>query len=67
MFKQEIGAIVVVAGMEGALASIVASMVDIQVVGVPTSIGYGFGANGVGRRWHLCSRGAYPWLGSGKH
>jgi NCAIR mutase (PurE)-related protein len=48
MFKQEIGAIVVVAGMEGALASIVASMVDIPVVGVPTSIGYGFGAKGVG-------------------
>ena len=48
MFKQEIGAIVVVAGMEGALASVVASMVDIPVVGVPTSIGYGFGANGVG-------------------
>jgi NCAIR mutase (PurE)-related protein len=48
MFKQEIGAIVVVAGMEGALASVVASMVDIPVVGVPTSIGYGFGANGIG-------------------
>src|ERR687898_1280364 len=48
MFKQEIGAIVVVAGMEGALASVVASMVDIPVVGVPTSIGYGFGANAIG-------------------
>ena len=48
MFKQDIGAIVVVAGMEGALASVVASMVDIPVVGVPTSIGYGFGANGIG-------------------
>jgi pyridinium-3,5-biscarboxylic acid mononucleotide synthase len=48
MFKQEIGAIVVVAGMEGALASVVASMVDIPVIGVPTSIGYGFGANGIG-------------------
>ena len=48
MFKQEIGAIVVVAGMEGALASVVASMVDIPVVGGPTSIGYGFGANGIG-------------------
>jgi NCAIR mutase (PurE)-related protein len=47
MFKQDIGAIVVVAGMEGALASVVASMVDIPVVGVPTSIGYGFGANGI--------------------
>ena len=48
MFKQDIGAIVVVAGMEGALASVVASMVDIPVIGVPTSIGYGFGANGIG-------------------
>jgi len=48
MSKQEICAIVVVAGMEGALASVVASMVDIPVVGVPTSIGYGFGANGIG-------------------
>jgi NCAIR mutase (PurE)-related protein len=47
MMKQDIGAIVVVAGMEGALASVVASVVDIPVVGVPTSIGYGFGANGV--------------------
>jgi pyridinium-3,5-biscarboxylic acid mononucleotide synthase len=37
-----------VAGMEGALASVVASMVDIPVVGVPTSIGYGFGSNGIG-------------------
>jgi hypothetical protein len=47
MISQRVGAIVVVAGMEGALASVVASMVDVPVVGVPTSIGYGFGANGV--------------------
>jgi pyridinium-3,5-biscarboxylic acid mononucleotide synthase len=47
MVEQDIGAIVVVAGMEGALASVVASIVDIPVVGVPTSIGYGFGANGL--------------------
>ena len=47
MAAQNTGAIVVVAGMEGALASVVASMVDIPVVGVPTSIGYGFGANGI--------------------
>jgi len=39
--------IVVVAGMEGALASIVSSIVNIPVVGVPTSVGYGFGSNGV--------------------
>jgi pyridinium-3,5-biscarboxylic acid mononucleotide synthase len=47
MVEQDIGAIVAVAGMEGALASVVASIVDVPVVGVPTSIGYGFGANGV--------------------
>lgn len=47
MISREVGAIVVVAGMEGALASVVASMVDVPVVGVPTSVGYGFGGSGV--------------------
>ncbi len=47
ILDKKAGAIVVVAGMEGALASVVASMVDVPVVGVPTSVGYGFGANGV--------------------
>lgn len=47
MLAKKVGAIVVVAGMEGALASVVASMVDVPVVGVPTSVGYGFGADGV--------------------
>ena len=47
ILAKKAGAIVVVAGMEGALASVVASMVDVPVIGVPTSIGYGFGANGV--------------------
>src|ERR687890_31570 len=36
-----------VAGMEGALASIVSSIVDVPVIGVPTSIGYGFGSDGM--------------------
>ena len=39
--------IVVIAGMEGALPSIVASLVDVPVIGVPTSIGYGTGLKGV--------------------
>jgi len=34
-------AIVVVAGMEGALASVVGGLVDAPVVSVPTSVGYG--------------------------
>ena len=47
MLEQNVGAIVVVAGMEGALASVVASMVDVPVVGVPASVGYGFGGDGI--------------------
>lgn len=39
--------IIVVAGMEGALPSIVASLVDVPVIGVPTSVGYGTGMKGV--------------------
>ncbi|MCB9487417.1 MAG: nickel pincer cofactor biosynthesis protein LarB [Deltaproteobacteria bacterium] len=40
-------AIIVVAGMEGALASVVAGLVDVPVIGVPTSVGYGASFNGV--------------------
>ena len=40
-------AIVVVAGMEGALASVVGGLVDIPVVAVPTSVGYGASFQGV--------------------
>lgn len=47
MLSKKVGSIVVVAGMEGALASVVASMVDVPVIGVPTSVGYGFGSEGV--------------------
>jgi pyridinium-3,5-biscarboxylic acid mononucleotide synthase len=39
--------IIVIAGMEGALPSIVASLVDVPVIGVPTSVGYGTGIRGV--------------------
>lgn len=40
-------AIVVVAGMEGALASVVGGLVACPVIGVPTSIGYGASFGGV--------------------
>ncbi|MHC1635782.1 MAG: nickel pincer cofactor biosynthesis protein LarB [Candidatus Methanospirareceae archaeon] len=43
----DVSAIIVVAGMEGALPSVVASLVDIPVIGVPTSVGYGFGGKGI--------------------
>jgi NCAIR mutase (PurE)-related protein len=40
--------LVVVAGMDGALPSVVAGLVDVPVIGVPTSTGYGYGGEGVG-------------------
>ncbi|MDR2018632.1 MAG: nickel pincer cofactor biosynthesis protein LarB [Syntrophobacterales bacterium] len=39
--------IIVVAGMEGALPSVVAGMVGVPVIGVPTSIGYGASFGGL--------------------
>jgi hypothetical protein len=39
--------IVVVAGMEGALASIIGGMVDCPVIAVPTSVGYGSSFDGL--------------------
>lgn len=39
--------VIVVAGMEGALASVVGGLVDKPVIGVPTSVGYGTSFGGV--------------------
>lgn len=39
--------VIVVAGMEGALPSVVAGMVSVPVIGVPTSIGYGASFGGI--------------------
>jgi NCAIR mutase (PurE)-related protein len=39
--------IIVVAGMEGALPSVVAGMVNVPVIAVPTSIGYGASFGGI--------------------
>jgi len=41
------GVIIVVAGMEGALPSVVGGLVDRPVIGVPTSIGYGTAFSGI--------------------
>lgn len=40
-------AIVAVAGMEGALASVIGGLTDCPVIGVPTSVGYGASFHGV--------------------
>ncbi|CAN5836519.1 nickel pincer cofactor biosynthesis protein LarB [soil metagenome] len=39
-------AIVVAAGMDGALPSVVAGLVDVPVIGLPVSVGYGHGGSG---------------------
>ena len=38
---------IVVAGMEGALTSVVGGLVSVPVIAVPTSIGYGAAFNGL--------------------
>jgi NCAIR mutase (PurE)-related protein len=40
-------AIVVAAGMDGALPSVIAGLVPVPVVGLPVSVGYGYGGDGV--------------------
>ena len=40
-------AVIVVAGMEGALPSVVAGLVDVPVIAVPTSVGYGASFGGL--------------------
>ncbi len=44
---RDVDAVVVVAGMEGALPSIVGGYVDCPVIAVPTSVGYGASLGGV--------------------
>jgi NCAIR mutase (PurE)-related protein len=46
MVEMGVCAIIVCAGMEGALPSVVAGLVDVPVIGVPTSVGYGVGGGG---------------------
>ncbi len=47
MLLEGVSCIIVVAGMEGTLPGIVASLVDLPVIGVPTSVGYGLHGNGI--------------------
>lgn len=42
----KVDALIVAAGMDGALPSVVSGLVDVPVVGLPTSIGYGMGGQG---------------------
>ena len=46
MVSEGVRVFIVCAGMEGALPSVVAGLVDVPVIGVPTSVGYGVGEGG---------------------
>lgn len=48
MIANEVDVVIVAAGMDGALPSVVAGLVAVPVIGLPTSVGYGFGGGGVG-------------------
>ncbi|RLI82413.1 nickel pincer cofactor biosynthesis protein LarB [Archaeoglobales archaeon] len=47
ILSDDVDSIIVVAGMEGALPSVVAGMVDLPVIAVPTSVGYGVNLQGL--------------------
>lgn len=46
IIEEDVDVVVVVAGMEGALPSVIKALVDVPVIGVPTSVGYGVGGRG---------------------
>lgn len=54
-------AVVVVAGMEGALASVVGGLVDRPVIAVPTSVGYGASLGGVAALLTMLNS-CVPWV-----
>jgi NCAIR mutase (PurE)-related protein len=47
LLSNGVDVIIVAAGMDGALPSVVAGLVPVPVIGLPTSIGYGMGGKGV--------------------
>jgi len=47
LLADEVGALIVAAGMDGALPSVVAGLSPVPTIGLPTSVGYGAGGGGV--------------------
>jgi NCAIR mutase (PurE)-related protein len=48
LLAEDVDVVVVAAGMDGALPSLVAGLVPVPVIGLPTPIGYGMGGGGEG-------------------
>ena len=47
LLADDVGAIIVAAGMDGALPSVVAGLATVPTIGLPTSVGYGAGGGGM--------------------
>ena len=45
--EYKVDVLIVAAGMDGALPSVVSGLADVPVIGLPTSVGYGLGGGGV--------------------
>jgi NCAIR mutase (PurE)-related protein len=45
--EHQVDVLVVAAGMDGALPSVVSGLADVPVIGLPTAVGYGLGGDGV--------------------
>lgn len=57
---EKVDSVIVVAGMEGALPSVIAGLVDVPVIAVPTSVGYGVNLGGISTLFAMlqsCSSG----------
>ncbi len=60
LIDEDVSAIVAVAGMEGALPTVVSSLSPVPGIGVPTSTGYGLGGKGEAALYSIlqsCSMG----------
>jgi len=58
--EDRVDVLIVAAGMDGALPSVVAGLADVPVVGLPTSVGYGLGGQGIAALYSMlqsCSPG----------
>ena len=44
--EAQVDVLIVAAGMDGALPSVISGLVDVPVIGLPTSVGYGLGGKG---------------------
>ncbi|RLI74880.1 nickel pincer cofactor biosynthesis protein LarB, partial [Archaeoglobales archaeon] len=58
--NEEVDVVIAIAGMEGALPSVVAGLIDLPIIAVPTSVGYGVNLKGISTLFAMlqsCSSG----------